>query len=322
MMEAAVFVGDSATRIERVPIPSPGPPDVLVRLEGTGVCASNLPAWEGRPWLDYPLAPGAPGHEGWGVVEAVGADVSTVAPGERVALISSHAYAEYDLAPEDAVVALPPALDAMPVPGEPLACAVNVCRRAGIEPGEWVIVLGIGFLGAVVTRLAARAGARVVAVSRRPFARDLARRFGAAVTVAFGDPARTVADIRAATGDGLAPVVIEAIGSQASLDVASRVTRTAGRLVIAGYHQDGPRTVDLQDWNWKGLDVVNAHERAIERYTSGLREAIPLLIDGTIDLGRLLGEPMPLSRLDAAFRLLVDRPDGFVKAAIDLRSRA
>ena len=59
MMEAAVFVGDSATRIERVPIPSPGPPDVLVRLEGTGVCASNLPAWEGRPWLDYPLAPGA-----------------------------------------------------------------------------------------------------------------------------------------------------------------------------------------------------------------------------------------------------------------------
>src|SRR3954467_9499796 len=89
---------------------------VRIRLEGCGVCGSNLPVWEGRPWFRYPLEPGAPGHEGWGVIDAVGADVRGLEPGCRVAALTYHAYAEYDLAAADAVVPLPAELDGVPFP--------------------------------------------------------------------------------------------------------------------------------------------------------------------------------------------------------------
>ena len=84
-------------RTELLELREPAAGEVRVRLEGCGVCASNLPLWQGRPWFSYPLNPGAPGHEGWGAIDAIGADVTGFATGERVALISQHAYAEHDL---------------------------------------------------------------------------------------------------------------------------------------------------------------------------------------------------------------------------------
>ena len=77
-----------------VPLPEPGPLDVRVRLEGSGVCASNLPAWQGQPWFAYPLEPGALGHEGWGRVDALGPGVIGLAGGARVAGLFSRSYAE------------------------------------------------------------------------------------------------------------------------------------------------------------------------------------------------------------------------------------
>ena len=59
----------------------------------------------------------------------------------------------------------------------------------------------------------------------------------------------------------------------ANWKLAGDVTGVRGRLVIAGFHQDGPRTVDLQLWNWRGIDVVNAHERAPAVALDGIRQA-------------------------------------------------
>src|SRR5215831_12908296 len=81
---AAIFAGPQSIRVAQVALPEPGPHEVRIRLEGCGVCASNLPVWEGRPWLAYPLEPGAPGHEGWGWIDAVGRAVRGLAVGERV----------------------------------------------------------------------------------------------------------------------------------------------------------------------------------------------------------------------------------------------
>src|SRR5690554_2232588 len=92
---------------------------VRVRLAGCGVCASNLPVWQGRPWFSYPLDAGAPGHEGWGRVDAVGKDVRELAVGDRVAFLSGHAYAHHDLVTPESVVKLPRELDGIPFPGEP-----------------------------------------------------------------------------------------------------------------------------------------------------------------------------------------------------------
>ena len=154
------------------------------------MCASNLTPWAGPDWMTFPTEPGALGHEGWGVVDALGDGVEGLRVGERVAALSYKAYAEYDVAEAEAVVPLPAALADQPFPGEPLGCAMNIFRRSDIAAGQTVAIVGIGFLGAVLTRLATDAGARVIAVSRRPFSLDVARAFGAAETIPMDDHAR------------------------------------------------------------------------------------------------------------------------------------
>ena len=190
IMRAAILAGPGQVRIGEVARPEPGPGQVRVRLEGCGVCASNLTPWAGPEWMRFPTEPGALGHEGWGVVDAVGDGVEGLSTGDRVAALSYNAYAEYDLADAEAVV--PPARVAagQPFPGEPLGCAMNIFRRSAIGAGQTVAIVGIGFLGAILTRLAADAGARVIAVSRRPFSLDVARAMGAAETIRDGGPRR------------------------------------------------------------------------------------------------------------------------------------
>src|SRR5947199_5401944 len=122
-MKAAVSAATQRLEVVDVPLPEPGRDEVRVRLEGCGVCASNLPVWEGRPWFQYPLNAGEPGHEGWGVVDAVGDEVGSVRAGDRVAFLSNRAYAEVDLADEEALVKLPAALDGRKFPGEAFGCA-------------------------------------------------------------------------------------------------------------------------------------------------------------------------------------------------------
>src|SRR5438309_12007188 len=119
-MRAAVLARPGEIRMQEVPRPNPGPGQVRLRLEGCGVCASNLTPWAGPEWMQFPTEPGALGHEGWGVVDALGGGVTTVAVGDRVAALSYKSYAEYDLAEAEAVVRLPGSLAGEPFPGEPL----------------------------------------------------------------------------------------------------------------------------------------------------------------------------------------------------------
>ncbi|BBA36736.1 L-threonine 3-dehydrogenase [Methylocaldum marinum] len=297
-------------------MPAPGPGQVRVKLEGCGVCGSNLPVWEGRPWFDYPLPAGAPGHEGWGRVEAVGGGVEHPSVGTRVAVLSHHAYAEYDLVDACAAIPLPAILDGQPFPGEPLACAMNVFQRSGIKPGTTVAVVGIGFLGALLVSLAVKAGARVIALSRRRYALDVARRLGAMETPSSDDVRGAVKRVKALTNDVGCDCVLEVAGEQSTLDLATELTRIRGRLVIAGYHQDGPRTVNMQLWNWRGLDVINAHERDPQQYVDGLRAAIAAAATGRIDPAPLYTHRFALEELPRAFELMRSRPKGFLKALV------
>lgn len=313
-MRAAVFVGDGAVRVERRARPEVQAGQVRVRMAGCGVCASNLPVFEGRSWFDYPQAPGAPGHEGWGHVDAVGEGVEALAPGDPVAVLSYHAFAEYDVAPAAQVVRLPEALAGRPFPAEPLGCAVNVFRRSDVQAGQAVAIVGVGFLGALLAQLAASAGARVVALSRRAFALEAARRCGAAHAVRLEDDDAALEQVRDWNGGALCDRVIEATGKEAPLNLAARLTRVRGRLVVAGFHQDGPREVDMQLWNWRGLDVINAHERDAAVYVDGIRAAVGLVEEGRLDPAPLLTHAVPLGRLGEALRLMQERPDGFLKA--------
>lgn len=317
-MQAAVLTAPGTLAVERVPLPEPGPGEVRVRLEGCGVCASNLTPWAGPEWMQYPTAPGELGHEGWGRIEAVGEGVTELAEGDRVATLSHRSYAEADIAPAAMVVKLPPALEGRPFPGEALGCAFNIFRRTHVEPGQHVAIIGIGFLGAVLTRLASAAGARVIAISRRAESLDLARHYGAAETIVMDDHWRIIEDVKAITGEALCERVIECVGKQWPLDLAGELVGFGGRLVIAGYHQDGPRQVNMQGWNWKGIDVVNAHERDPAVQLRGVREAVEAVASGRLDPAPLYTHRYPLARLDEALDATRDKPEGFVKALIEL----
>ena len=315
-MRAAVFTGAQRLHVVSLALPEPGPHDIRIRLEGCGVCASNLPVWEGRPWFAYPLAPGAPGHEGWGRIDALGCDVRGRALGQRVAVLSFHAYATYDTASADAVVPLPPSLEGMPFPGEALGCAMNVLRRSALHPGQTVAIIGIGFLGALLTALATQAGARVIAISRRAFALEIARQYGAATTIRLDDPQHVVAHVHALTGGAGCERVIEAVGLQEPLDLASELTRVGGRLIIAGYHQDGLRQVNMQLWNWRGLEIINAHERDLAVVLEGMRMAVDAVARGTLNPMPLYTHKATLEQLPLVLAAMQQRPDGFLKAWI------
>jgi threonine dehydrogenase-like Zn-dependent dehydrogenase len=315
-MRAAVLSGPGRARIEEVGRPEPGAGQVRVRIEGCGVCASNLTPWAGPEWMTFPTEPGALGHEGWGVVDAVGDGVAGLRFGQRVAALSYRAYAEYDLADAGAVVPLPDALSGQPFPGEPLGCAMNIFRRSRIEAGQTVAIVGIGFLGAILTRLAADAGARVIAVSRRPFSLDVARAFGAAETIAMDHHDAIIGRVKELTGGVFCDRVVEAVGKQWPLDLAGELTRERGRLIVAGYHQDGPRQVNMWLWNWRGLDVINAHERDPKVYVDGIRAAVEAVASGRLDPRPLYTHSFPLERLGDALDATRDRPDGFLKALV------
>jgi threonine dehydrogenase-like Zn-dependent dehydrogenase len=315
-MRAAVVTGPGKVRIDTVALPEPGPGQVRVRLEGCGVCASNLTPWAGPDWMQFPTAPGELGHEGWGYVDAMGPNVDGLAIGDRVAALSHRSYAEYDVADVEQLVPLPASLGGQPFPGEPLGCAMNIFRRAEISPNQTVAVVGVGFLGAILTRLASQAGARVIAISRRPFALDLARRLGAVETIPMEDHYGVIAQVQALTSGRFCDRVIEAVGKQWPLDLAAELTAERGRLVIAGYHQDGPRQVNMQLWNWRGFDVINAHEREPAIYAEGVREAVGAVLSGRLDPSGLYTHVFPLERLGEALDATRDRPDGFLKALV------
>src|SRR5947209_12110193 len=315
-MRAVILAGPGQIRMEEVARPRPGPGKVRILLEGCGVCASNLTPWAGPEWMQFPTQPGALGHEGWGVVDALGKAVQGLAIGDRVAALSYNAYAVYDLAQADAVMRLPDSLASQPFPGEPLGCAMNIFRRSEIQVGQTVAIVGIGFLGAILTRLASDAGARVIAISRRPFSLEVARSMGAAETIAMDDHNAIIGQVKELTGGTFCDRVIEAVGKQWPLDLAGELTRERGRLIIAGYHQDGPRQVNMWLWNWRGLDVINAHERDPKIYIKGMRSAVDAVLAGRLNLGQLCTHTFPLDRLADALNATRDRPDGFLKALV------
>jgi threonine dehydrogenase-like Zn-dependent dehydrogenase len=315
-MRAAVLAAPQTVEVKEVPLPEPGPTQVRIKMEGCGLCASNIPVWQGREWFSYPIPAGNPGHEGWGTIDAIGAEVTQIKAGDRVAALSYNAYAEYDLAEADAVIKLPDTLSEVPFPGEPLGCAINIFKRSDIQAGQKVAILGIGFLGALLVQLAKEAGARVIALSQRDYSLDIAAAAGADEIIKLDDHWQIIEKVKELTGGNFCERVIECTGKEWPLNLAGELTAERGKLIIAGFHQDGMRSVNVQLWNWRGLDVINAHERDPKVYLSGIAEAVDAVSTGRLKPQTLYTHEFPLENIAGAFELLQNRPDGFMKALI------
>jgi 2-desacetyl-2-hydroxyethyl bacteriochlorophyllide A dehydrogenase len=289
----------------------PGAGEILVKMEGVGLCASGIPLWEGREWFNYPLEPGAPGHEGWGKIVKIGAEVDGLKEGKRVALLTGNVFKEYAVVPAEEAVVLPPALDGKPFPGEPFGCLMNIFERADISSGQSVAVIGLGFLGQGLVRLAKQAGANVVALSRRDASLEMAS--DADLCVKMDDHYRIIEELNEYTKGNGFERVIECTGKQWPLDLGTALIGEYGKFIIAGYHQDGLRNINMQQWNWKAIDVINGHERSPERYMEGVRHAISAVEEGKLDPETMLTHRFSFNQLAEACELVAKCPDGFIK---------
>ncbi len=314
--KAAILKAPQKVTVEEIDLPEPGKGEVRIRLEGSGVCASNIPVWEGRDWFNYPVTPGEPGHEGWGVIDKLGKDVSNWTVGDRVTALSFKAYATHDIAKEDAVVKLPDSFRGKPFPGEPLGCAMNIFNRSDIQKGQKVAIVGSGFLGTLLVQLAKSAGAEVIAVSRREFSLEAAKKAGADHLVQMDDHYKIIEKVKELTNGNFCERVIECTGKEWPLNLSIELTAERGKLIVAGFHQDGMRSVNVQMLNWRGIDMISAHERDPQQYIRGIKAAIEAVEQGKMDPYPLFTHTFSLNEMEEAYQHLTERPDGFIKALI------
>lgn len=315
-LEAAILEAPQKVKVQESKLPQPGEGEVRIKLEGSGVCASNIPVWEGRDWFDYPISAGEPGHEGWGVIDLVGKGVTSLKKGDRVTALTFNAYATHDLAREENVVKLPGSLDGKPFPGEPLGCAMNIFSRSDIQKGQKVAIVGSGFLGSLLIQLSKSAGAEVIAISRRDFSLETAQKAGAYHLVKMDDHQRIIDEVKKLTNGSFCERVIECTGKEWPLNLSIEITGERGKLIVAGFHQDGMRSVNVQMLNWRGIDMISAHERDPAKYISGIRAAVKAVEQGEMDPFPLFTHQFPLNKMEEAYRHLTNRPDGFIKALI------
>src|SRR5918998_1202641 len=243
-MRYSQLIAPRTSEVVEVPTPDPGPGEVLVRVMASGVCASELHPWaDGRP--EYPHRFG---HEPMGEVVAVGTDVTGFGEGDRVTGLFQGAYADLCLATETELLPVPDNVGEENALGEPLACLVNAQRRTPVELADRVAVIGLGYMGlGMLQLLRLRGPSRIVAIDVREEARAAATDLGADEVYhpAKLPPEYVLTSYSDWQSDRGFDVVVEGSGTQPGLTLAGELVRAHGVLSILGYHQGGPRQVEV-----------------------------------------------------------------------------
>jgi propanol-preferring alcohol dehydrogenase len=266
----AVQAQQGTLTIVDLPRVSPGPGQVLIRVEACGVCHSDALTVENRfPGLTFPRVPG---HEVIGVIDEVGPSVVGWKPGQRVGVgfLGGHCgrcepcrrgdfvncqnqgfsgvhgdggYAEMMVAQANALVRIPDGFD--PVEAAPLLCAglttFNALRNSKARPGDLVAIQGLGGLGHLGVQFAQRMGFRVVAIARGREKEALARELGAHhyLDSTTEDP---VARLQALGG---AVLIVSTAASNKSMSPLVAGLAPRGEIVVAGVGGDGPMEVNV-----------------------------------------------------------------------------
>ena len=270
--------------IEDVPVPVIGRDELLVKIETSGLCHTDIHAAHGE-WPVKPPLPFIPGHEGVGIVERVGSDVTRVAVGDRVAVpwlgwacgACEHCasgwetlclqqrntgysvdggYAEYVKASAAFVGRVPDAID--PLDAAPLTCAgvtsYKAVKVSGARSSDLVAVFGVGGLGHLAVQYATIAGAAVVAVDVNDDKLQLAKDLGAefVINATHDDPVAIIQRLGgadAAIGLAVAPTPFEQ---------AYRSLRRGGRLVLVGLPAQNAMTLPIFETVVNGITVTGS----------------------------------------------------------------
>src|ERR1700758_2804715 len=284
-MRAAVVPGfGQPLVIEERPVPEPGPGQVVVRMEASGLCHTDIHAARGD-WPVKPSPPFIPGHEGVGIVRELGPGVAEVELGERVAmpwlgyacgtcdycvsgwetLCESQenmgysidgAFGEFAVAYARYVVKVPEGID--PFDAAPLTCAgvttYKAIKVAGTRPSDLVAVFGVGGLGHMAIQYARIAGGRVIAVDLTDEKLELARELGAEFTVnaAREDPVEAIQKL------GGADQAIALAVSPKAFEQAYGSLRRGGTLVFVALPADNQVQLPIFETVLNGITVVGS----------------------------------------------------------------
>jgi propanol-preferring alcohol dehydrogenase len=325
MMNAAVVPAlGAALEIRRVPVPEPGPGQVLVRMEASGVCHTDIHAAHGD-WPVKPTAPFIPGHEGVGIVEALGPGANVHRIGERVAIAwlgsacgacsyclsgwetlcekqqnsgysVDGAYAEYAVADDKYVVSVPEGVT--PFDAAPLTCAgvttYKALKVSRLRPAETAVIYGIGGLGHLALQYAKIFGGRVIAVDIDDAKLKLAARLGADELI----DARAENAAEAVRKLGGADVAIALAVSPRAFEQAYGSLRRGGRLVCVALPADDKMTVPIFDTVLSGKSIIGS----IVGTRQDLAEVFALHAAGRTEV---IAEPRRLDEVNECFEAVL-----------------
>lgn len=320
-----------------------GPADVLVRMIRVGVCGSDIHYYtDGRIGSQVVRYPFAVGHEGAGVVEAVGANVDGLHPGDHVAIEPAVSCGQCDQClcgrPNTcrrlkflgcpgqlegclAERIVMPAANCLPLPNganddlgalsEPMAIALYAVRQAGPLRGRNVGVLGTGPIGLSVILAARHEGAAAIYATDRIGARmDAARRAGANwAGHADGDIPAAIADRE----PQLLDVVFECCGQQSAIDQAIAMLAPGGTLSLIGIPAVDRISFQIDTARRKELKIQN-----VRRQAHCALDALRMLTGGEIQAEFMVTHRFPFARAPEAFELVAGLQDGVIKAMIDI----
>ena len=319
-MRAVVIERPHEVVYREVETPVCGPGDVLVRSRFAGVCRTDIEVLEGaldRRWVRYPCIPG---HEWSGIVEEVGIDVADLESGDRVVCegfcycgmcrrcragdthLCEHydqlgftrggGYGELVLAPRRVVHRLPDgvALDEA-VLVEPASVALKGLLRARLAPGETIGVVGVGTLGALTIVLARLfSPAAIVAYGVREQELELARRLGAAEAIDVSGGA--------SPHEGELDLVFETAGAVPAVELATRLPREGGRVVVLGIAGEGRELCLPADrFVLRDLELIGS----VGYTTAVWSRVVALLGAGLVDLAPVVARRVPAARFEDAF---------------------
>jgi 6-hydroxycyclohex-1-ene-1-carbonyl-CoA dehydrogenase len=311
-----------------VPLPEPGPGEVLIKVAACGVCHTDLHYIEhGVPTFKPP--PVILGHEASGTIAELGDDVSGLEIGTPVlvpavvtcgtcrpcregrenictsmVMFGNHvdgAYAEYFLAPAKDVFEMPESVPL--IEGAVIADALStpfhaVVNRGKVRPGDVVVVFGCGGVGINAVQMSAICGARVIAVDISDRKLEWARSFGASECINASEHDRVSKTIRSLTGGG-ADIVFEVIGRPETIESAFDCVRPGGRLVIVGY-TDKPVNLSAAKIMFREMEVIGSLGCRCVDYPRILR----MCSDGLVDVRKMVTHRFDLEDLADAFAVM------------------
>lgn len=306
----AAFLSRNGFQIKDIAIPVCGPDDVLVKTAGCGICEGDVFQYKNRGKLQEETLLG---HEGSGIVEAVGANIKKFKAGDNVTALGGK-YAEYFVEAESHLVLLPPNIAPVWALGEPIACFVHAASRFGTRKGDRVAIIGCGYMGAGCIEMVKIQGAgEIVAIEPLDWRRAQALKCGADKT--YDPTGKTPQDILADLGEF--DIVIEAAGVEQVIEICTILVKQHGTIVLVGYHQsnNGMRTVDMKTWNFKAINVINGHVRRNDEKVEAMKYGMQLQSEEKLKFDGMI-EYCCLENVTEAFESLVSRKAGLYKAVL------